>query len=93
LRKEYKVVGENGRIYLSKELRMLTGIACGSMIKLTAKKGVIMIEPVTIIEAGDHNPEAVESYILSAGRVLERETKLMIAGEFLEQAKQEQEDG
>lgn len=52
-------------------------------MKLTVQKDAVRLEPVSMIEVGDHSPEAVESYIRAAARMLPENTKLELAGELL----------
>ena len=87
MNKCYKVLGSKGRIYLPKEIQEAAALFPGGIVRLEAEGGQIILTPVSMVEVGDHSPEAVESYLLAAGKRLEKERQLNLASELLEQAK------
>ena len=52
--------------------------------------GRILLIPVSLIEAGDHSPQAVESYLKAASRQMEKESRLSLAIELLQQTEAEE---
>ena len=62
LSKAYKVVGSKGRIYLPKEIQEAANLYPGQIVRLEAEAGRVIFTAVSMIEIGDHSPEAVESY-------------------------------
>ena len=88
----YRVLGEKGRLYLPKAQREAAGIYPGSIVRIHVEKGVLQLSPVSLIEVGDHSPEAVESYLRAASRKLENKTKVSLAGELLRQAETGKEE-
>ncbi len=83
----YKVLGSKGRIYLPKEIQEAAALSPGQIVRLKVEGGQVILTPVSMVEVGDHSPEAVESYLLAAGKRLEKERQLNLASELLEQAK------
>ena len=92
MQKRYSVVGEKGRIYLPRDLQEKSGIQPGSIVRLTAEHGRILLIPMSLIEAGDHSPQAVESYLKAASRQMEKESRLSLAIELLQQTEAEETD-
>ena len=88
----YRVFREKGRLYLPKAQREAAGIYPGSIVRIHVEKGVLQLSPVSLIEVGDHSPEAVESYLRAASRKLENKTKVSLAGELLRQAETGKEE-
>ena len=86
--KQYKVVGQKGRLYLPRELREKAGLEVGAIVKITAAPGKLILEAVTMVEVGDHSPEAVESYVRAAMKGMEKDSQLLLAVELLEQMKE-----
>ena len=86
--KQYKVVGSKGRLYLPRELREKAGLEEGMIVKITAAPGKLILEAVTMIEMGDHSSEAVESYVRAAVKGMEKDSRLLLAVELLEQIKE-----
>ena len=86
LSKAYKVLGSKGRIYLPKEIQEAASLFPGQIIRLEAETGRVVLTAVSMIEIGDHSPEAVESYLMATGRQLEKERQLRLASALLKQA-------
>ena len=89
LSKAYKVVGSKGRIYLPNEIQEAANLYPGQIVRLEAEAGRVIFTAVSMIEIGDHSPEAVESYLMAAGRQLEKERQLKLACALLEQAEKQ----
>lgn len=83
MEKQYRVIGKDGRIYLSKSVQQSLGMLPGTIVKITVQKDALRLEPVNLIEIGDHSPEAVESYIRAAGKTLSKEARRTIIEAFL----------
>lgn len=89
MNKCYRVVGSKGRIYLPREIQEAAALSPGGIVRLEEKGGQVILTPVSMVEVGDHAPEAIESYLLAAGKRLEKERQLNLAAELLEQAKKQ----
>lgn len=89
LSKAYKVVGSKGRIYLPKGIQEAANLYPGQIVRLEAEVGRVIFTAVSMIEIGDHSPEAVESYLIAAGKQLEKERQLKLACALLEQAEKQ----
>jgi bifunctional DNA-binding transcriptional regulator/antitoxin component of YhaV-PrlF toxin-antitoxin module len=79
----YKVMDEKGRILIPKQLRAATGMNHGDIIKLTVQKGIVAAKKVDIIEVGDQSPQAVEAYVFSAVKTMEKQTLLSLAAQLI----------
>ena len=79
----YKILDEKGRILIPKELRAATGMNHGDIIKLTVQKGVVNAKKVDIIEVGDQSPQAVEAYVFSVVKTMQKQALLSLAAQLI----------
>ncbi|RJQ40427.1 MAG: AbrB family transcriptional regulator [Nitrospiraceae bacterium] len=79
----YKVVDDKGRVLIPKELRRAAGINHGDIVKLGIDKGRVTAQKVDLIEIGDQSPQAVEAYVFSAVRTMEKQTLLSLAAKLI----------
>lgn len=75
----YKVLDDKGRVLIPRQLRAAAGMNHGDIIKLAVQKGVVTAQKVDLIEVGDQSPQAVEAYVFSAVRTMEKQTLLSLA--------------
>jgi hypothetical protein len=55
----------------------------GDIIKLAVQKGVVTAQKVDLIEVGDQSPQAVEAYVFSAVKTMEKQTLLSLAARLI----------
>ena len=79
----YKVVDDKGRVLIPKELRRAAGINQGDIVKLGMDKGRVTAQKVDLIEIGDQSPQAVEAYVFSAVKTMEKQTLLSLAAKLI----------
>ena len=80
LKRTYRIVDGNGRIYLPKSVREEAGMHPGDIIRLEAdKSGWIGLMKVELIEAGDQSPEATEAYVRAAVRQMPDKSRVSLA--------------
>jgi len=79
----YKVVDSKGRVLIPKELRCTAEINRGDIVKLGMERGRVIIQKVALIEAGDQSPQAVEAYVFSAVKTMEKQTLLSLAAKLI----------
>lgn len=79
----YKVVDDKGRVLIPKELRGAAEINRGDIVKLGMDKGRVTVQKVNLIEIGDLSPQAVETYVFSAVRTMEKKTLLSLAAKLI----------
>lgn len=84
----YKLLDENGRVLIPKELRSKAEMECGDILKLSVKGGVLTVVKVDIVEIGSQNPEAVEAYIHAAIKTMPYEKQVATASKILKIAEQ-----
>jgi bifunctional DNA-binding transcriptional regulator/antitoxin component of YhaV-PrlF toxin-antitoxin module len=80
----YKIVDGKGRVLIPKELRSSSGMDYGDIVRLGISQGTVSIKKVDLIEVGDQSPEAVESFVQAAIRVMPEEKQISIAAKLLE---------
>lgn len=80
----YKVVDDKGRVLIPKELRRAVGINHGDIVKLGIDKGRVTAQKVDLIEIGDQSPQAVEAYVFSAVKTMEKQTLLSLAARLID---------
>ncbi len=79
----YKVVDEKGRVLIPKALRSTAEIEHGDIVRLGMDKGRVTVQKITLIETGDHSPQAVEAYVFSAVKDMEKQTLLSLAAKLI----------
>jgi len=79
----YKVLDDKGRVLIPRQLRAAAGMQHGDIIKLAVQKGVVTAQKVDFIEVGDQSPQAVEAYVFSAVRTMEKQTLLSLAARLI----------
>lgn len=79
----YKVVDDKGRVLIPNELRRAAGINYGDIVKLGIDKGRVTAQKVDLIEIGDQSPQAVEAYVFSAVKTMEKKTLLSLAAKLI----------
>jgi len=79
----YKVLDDKGRVLIPRQLRAAAGMNHGDIIKLAVQKGVVTAQKVDLIEVGDQSPQAVEAYVFSAVRTMEKQTLLSLAARLI----------
>ncbi len=79
----YKILDDKGRILIPKQLRTAAEMNHGDIIKLGVQKGVVTAKKVDIIEVGDQSPQAVEAYVFSAVKTMEKQTLLSLAARLI----------
>lgn len=79
----YKVVDEKGRVLIPKGFRNAAEINHGDIVKLGMDRGRVTVQKVTLIEAGDQSPQAVEAYVFSAVKTMEKQTLLSLAAKLI----------
>jgi len=79
----YRVVDDKGRVLIPKELRCSTEIKNGDIVKLDMDKGRVTVQKVYLIEIGDQSPTAVEAYVFSAVKTMEKQTLLTLAAKLI----------
>ena len=79
----YKVVDDKGRVLIPKELRCATEIGHGDIVKLGMDKGRVTAQKIDLIEIGDQSPQAVEAYVFSAVKTMEKQTLLSLAARLI----------
>lgn len=88
----YKVVDEKGRVLIPKELRLVAEINQGDIVKLGIYKGKVTAQKVDIIEIGDQSPQAVEAYVFSAVKTMEKQTLLSLAAKLIALVEENKEE-
>ncbi len=79
----YKVVDDKGRVLIPKELRRAAEINNGDIVKLGMDKGRVTAQKVALIEIGDQSPQAVEAFVFSAVKTMEKQTLLSLAAKLI----------
>ncbi len=79
----YKVIDEKGRVLIPRELRRAAEINYGDIVKLGMEKGRVTVKKVALIEVGDQSPQAVEAYVFSAVKTMEKQTLLSLAAKLI----------
>ncbi|MCG9967502.1 AbrB family transcriptional regulator [Pelotomaculum terephthalicicum JT] len=79
----YKVLDDKGRVLIPRQLRAAAGMQHGDIIKLAVQKGVVTAQKVELIEVGDQSPQAVEAYVFSTVRTMEKQTLLSLAARLI----------
>lgn len=79
----YKVVDDKGRVLIPKELRRAAEINHGDIVKLGMDKGRVTAQKVNLIEVGDQSPLALEAYVFSAVKTMEKQTLLSLAAKLI----------
>jgi bifunctional DNA-binding transcriptional regulator/antitoxin component of YhaV-PrlF toxin-antitoxin module len=79
----YKVLDDKGRVLIPRQFRAAAGMNHGDIIKLAVQKGVVTAQKVDLIEVGDQSPQAVEAYVFSAVRTMEKQTLLSLAARLI----------
>jgi bifunctional DNA-binding transcriptional regulator/antitoxin component of YhaV-PrlF toxin-antitoxin module len=79
----YKVLDDKGRVLIPRQLRAAAGMQHGDIIKLALQKGVVTAQKVDLIEVGDQSPQAVEAYVFSAVKTMEKQTLLSLAARLI----------
>lgn len=79
----YKVLDDKGRVLIPRQLRAAAGMQHGDIIKLAVQKGVVTAQKVDLIEVGDQAPQAVEAYVFSAVKTMEKQTLLSLAARLI----------
>jgi bifunctional DNA-binding transcriptional regulator/antitoxin component of YhaV-PrlF toxin-antitoxin module len=79
----YKVLDDKGRVLIPRPLRAAAGMQHGDIIKLAVQKGVVTAQKVDLIEVGDQSPQAVEAYVFSAVKTMEKQTLLSLAARLI----------
>lgn len=79
----YKVLDDKGRVLIPRQLRAAAGMQHGDIIKLAVQKGVVTAQKVDLIEVGDQSPQAVEAYVFSAVKTMEKQTILSLAARLI----------
>ncbi|MCG9969203.1 AbrB family transcriptional regulator [Pelotomaculum terephthalicicum JT] len=79
----YKVLDDKGRVLIPKELRAAAEMQHGDIIKLGIQKGVVTAKKVDLIKVGDKSPQAVEAYVFSAVKTMEKQTLISLAGRLI----------
>ena len=88
----YKIVDGNGRVLIPKEVRAATGIGYGDIVKLGVMDGKVMVQKVTLVEAGDQSPAAVEAFVRSAFKSMPDHTRISLISELSALLRQKMED-
>lgn len=86
----YKVIDDKGRVLIPKEFRFAGQINYGDIVKLGIDKGRVTVQKVDLIEIGDKSPQAVEAYVFSAVRTLEKQTLLSLAARLIDLINEQQ---
>lgn len=79
----YKVLDDKGRILIPKQLRTVAEMEFGDIVRLCIQKGVVTAQKVDLIEVGDQSPQAVEAYVFSAVKTMEKQTLLSLAARLI----------
>jgi len=79
----YKVLDDKGRVLIPRQLRAAAGMQHGDIIKLAVQKGVVTAQKVDLIEVGDQSPQAVEAYVFSAVKTMEKQSLLSLAARLI----------
>lgn len=79
----YKVLDDKGRILIPRQLRAAAEMNHGDIIRLGIQKGVVTAKKVDLIEVGDQSPQAVEAYVFSAVKTMEKQTLLSLAARLI----------
>lgn len=79
----YKVMDDKGRVLIPKELRSAAEINHGDIVKLGIDKGRVTAQKVDLIEIGDQSLQAVEAYVFSAVKTMEKKTLLSLAAKLI----------
>ena len=87
----YKVMDDKGRVLIPKEMRSIAELDRGDIVKLGMVKGKVTVQKVNLIEVGDQSPQAVEAYVFSAVKTMEKQTLLSLAAKLIELIDQNKE--
>jgi len=79
----YKVVDSKGRVLIPSEFRQVAEINRGDIVKLGIDKGRVTVKKVDLIEIGDQSPQAVEAYVFSAVKTMEKQILLSLAARLI----------
>lgn len=79
----YKVLDDKGRILIPKQLRTVAEMEFGDIVRLGIQKGVVTAQKVDLIEVGEQSPQAVEAYVFSAVKTMEKQTLLSLAARLI----------
>ncbi len=80
----YKIMDGKGRVLIPKELRDVSGMDYGDIVKVGISQGTVSVKKVDLIEVGDQSPEAVEAFIHAAIRDMPQDKQISIAARLLE---------
>ena len=85
----FKVIDSKGRIYLPKDLRNKLNIDLGDIVKISFNNNSIFVKKVDLIEVGDKSPEAVQEYVKSVIRNMDKQKCISLLDEIINQLKEE----
>ena len=88
----YRIIDCKGRVLIPKEMRTVTGLDYGDIVKMNVRQGSVSIQKVELIEVGDQSPEAVEAYVRAAIKYMPDGARLGLIGELTELIKQRKEE-
>lgn len=78
----YKLMDGKGRVLIPKELRTVSGMDYGDIMRLELANGRVSVQKVDIIEIGDQSPEAVEAYVRAAFKTMPDDTRLSLISDL-----------
>lgn len=85
----YKLLDENGRVLIPKELRQKADMESGDILKLSVSGGRLTVVKVDIVEVGSQDPLAVEAYVSAAVKIMGKKKQVALAARLLQLAEQE----
>lgn len=87
----YKLMDEKGRVLIPKELRLVSGMDYGDIVRLELVNGRVCVQKVDIIEIGDQSPEAVEACVRAAFKTMPDNTRLSLISDLTALLQQKKE--
>ena len=88
----YRIIDCKGRVLIPKEMRSVSGLDYGDIVKMNVRQGAVSIQKVELIEVGDQSPEAVEAFVRAAIKQMPDGTRHGLICELTELLKQRKEE-
>lgn len=78
----YKIMDGKGRVLIPKDMRTAAEMEYGDIVRLGVMDGKVTVQKVTLVEAGDQSPEAVEAFVRSAFKNMLDDTRISLISEL-----------
>lgn len=88
----YKIMDENGRVLIPKEIRAAANLRYGDIVRLGVTDGKVSVQKVELVEVGDQSPAAVEAFVRSAFKTMPDHIRISLISELTELLQQREDE-